>query len=64
MVTIVQKYQFKALKNHDTAMFSRVLSINYIRVVDVDHKRGLTSSPAASYNGNLLSHEGCHHPIF
>ena len=46
MVRIVQKYKFKTLKNHETAMFSRVLSMNYIRVVHVDPKKGLTASPA------------------
>ena len=46
MVRTVQKYKFKALKNHETAMFSKVLSMNYIRVVHVDPKRGLTASSA------------------
>ena len=46
MARIVQKYKFKALKNHKTAMFSKVLSMNYIRIVHVDPKRGLTASPA------------------
>ena len=46
MVRIVEKYQFKALKNHETAKFSRVLSMNYIRVVRVHPERGLTASPS------------------
>ena len=46
MVRIVQNNQFKALKSHETAMVSRVLSMNYIRVVHLDLKRRLTASPA------------------
>ena len=47
MVRIVQKYQFKALKIHETAMVSRTLSVNHIRVVHLDPKRGLKAFPAA-----------------
>ena len=47
MVRIVQKYQFKALKNYETAMVSRALSMNHIRVVHLDPKQGLKASPAA-----------------
>ena len=46
MVRIVQKYQFKTLKNHETAMVSMVLSLNNIRVVHLDFRRGLIASAA------------------
>ena len=46
MVRIVQKYQFKVLKNHETTMVSMVLSMNHIRVVHMGSRRGLIASPA------------------
>ena len=46
MVKIVEKYQFKALKNHETSKFSRILSMNYIRFIHVHPDKGLTASPS------------------
>ena len=46
MVRIVQKYQFKTLKNHETAMVSMVLSMSNIRVVHLDFRRGFIACPA------------------
>ena len=46
MVRIVQKYQFKTLKNHKTAMVSMVLSMNNIRIVHLDFRKELIASPA------------------
>ena len=46
MFRIVQKYQFNALKNHETAMVSMVLSMNHIRVVNLGPRRELIAFPA------------------
>ena len=46
MVRIIEIYQFKVLKNYETGKFSRVLSMNYIKVVHVPPERGLTASPS------------------
>ena len=45
MVRRVQKYQFKALKTHETAMVLKFLSMNQIMVVHLDPKMGLKAFP-------------------
>ena len=46
MVRIVQKYQFKTLESHETAMVFMDFSMNNIRVIHLGFRRGPIASSA------------------
>ena len=58
-----RNFDFKTLKNNETAMVSRILSMNYFMVVDLNPKMGIFPRTAAAV-AICCPHGGHPHPRY